>query len=79
MIAGFPIHLISTLRCTSDGATLLLSQGVPMILSGDECRRTQGGNNNAYCHDTELSWMDWSRLKKFAEVHLIYLKVFAEF
>ena len=40
-------------------ATLLLSQGVPMILSGDECRRTQRGNNNAYCQDNAISWFDW--------------------
>jgi glycogen operon protein len=40
-------------------ATLLLSQGVPMLLGGDEMGRTQRGNNNAYCHDNELSWMDW--------------------
>ena len=40
-------------------ATLLLSQGVPMLLGGDEMSRTQHGNNNAYCHDDELSWFDW--------------------
>jgi isoamylase len=40
-------------------ATLLLSQGVPMLLGGDEIGRTQGGNNNAYCQDNELSWIDW--------------------
>ncbi|MEP6800125.1 MAG: glycogen debranching protein GlgX, partial [Lapillicoccus sp.] len=40
-------------------ATLLLSAGVPMILGGDEMGRTQGGNNNAYCQDNELSWFDW--------------------
>jgi isoamylase len=40
-------------------ATLLLSQGVPMILSGDEMGRTQEGNNNAYCQDNEISWLDW--------------------
>lgn len=40
-------------------ATLLLSQGVPMILAGDECRRTQWGNNNAYCQDNDISWFDW--------------------
>jgi glycogen operon protein len=40
-------------------ATLLLSQGVPMISHGDELGRTQSGNNNAYCQDTELSWIDW--------------------
>ena len=40
-------------------ATLLLSQGVPMICGGDEIGRTQRGNNNAYCQDNELSWYDW--------------------
>jgi glycogen operon protein len=41
-------------------ATLLLSQGTPMILAGDEFGRTQGGNNNAYCQDSEISWLDWA-------------------
>jgi isoamylase len=40
--------------------TLLVSQGIPMLLAGDEIGRTQGGNNNAYCQDNELSWVDWS-------------------
>ena len=40
-------------------ATLLLSQGVPLLVAGDEMGRTQLGNNNAYCHDSELSWIDW--------------------
>jgi isoamylase len=40
-------------------ATLLLSQGVPMIRSGDELSHTQGGNNNGYCQDNEISWLDW--------------------
>ena len=40
-------------------ATLFLSQGVPMLLGGDEIGRTQQGNNNAYCQDSELSWFDW--------------------
>jgi glycogen operon protein len=39
--------------------TLLLSQGIPMLLGGDEMGRSQGGNNNAYCQDTEISWYDW--------------------
>jgi isoamylase len=39
--------------------TLLLSQGVPMLLGGDELGRSQGGNNNAYCQDNEISWFDW--------------------
>jgi len=41
-------------------ATLLLSFGVPMLLGGDEIGRTQNGNNNAYCQDNEISWLDWS-------------------
>jgi glycogen operon protein len=41
-------------------ATLLLSQGVPMLLAGDEFTRTQGGNNNGYCQDSEISWIDWN-------------------
>ena len=40
-------------------ATLMLSQGVPMLLHGDELGRTQGGNNNTYCQDNEISWIDW--------------------
>jgi len=40
-------------------ATLLFSQGVPMLVAGDELGRTQRGNNNAYCHDSELTWIDW--------------------
>jgi isoamylase len=42
-------------------ATLLLSQGVPMILHGDELGRSQGGNNNAYCQDNEVAWIDWQK------------------
>jgi isoamylase len=45
-------------------ATLLLSLGVPMINGGDEMGRTQGGNNNAYCQDNEISWFDWSAVDK---------------
>jgi isoamylase len=43
-------------------ATLLLSTGVPMITAGDELGRTQGGNNNAYCQDNEVSWLDWGAI-----------------
>jgi isoamylase len=45
-------------------ATLLLSQGTPMLLAGDEFGRTQNGNNNAYCQDNEISWLDWNITKK---------------
>jgi len=50
-------------------AVTLLSIGVPMILMGDEVRRTQHGNNNAYCHDNELNWFDWALVDKHADVH----------
>jgi glycogen operon protein len=50
-------------------ATTLMSLGVPMILMGDEVRRTQGGNNNAYCQDNETSWFDWTLVEKHADVH----------
>ncbi|MGH8906549.1 MAG: glycogen debranching protein GlgX [Egibacteraceae bacterium] len=49
-------------------AILLLSQGVPMILSGDECRRTQFGNNNTYCQDNPIGWFDWQLVDKNAEM-----------
>ncbi len=47
----------------------LLSLGVPMIVMGDEVRRTQRGNNNAYCQDNETSWFDWTLVTKHADVH----------
>lgn len=47
-------------------ATLLLSQGTPMVLAGDEFARTQQGNNNAYCQDNDISWVDWSLAEKNA-------------
>ncbi len=48
-------------------ATLFLSQGVPMLLAGDEFLRTQKGNNNAWCQDNEISWVDWTLKEKNAE------------
>ena len=47
----------------------LLSLGLPMISMGDEVRRTQKGNNNAYCLDDETSWFDWALLAKYSDVH----------
>ena len=49
--------------------TLLVSRGVPMLLGGDEFRRTQGGNNNAYCQDNETSWIDWNNLEQHHEIY----------
>lgn len=48
-------------------ATLLLSQGAPMLLAGDEFLRTQGGNNNAWCQDNAVSWLDWTLVTKNAD------------
>ncbi len=48
--------------------TLFISRGVPMLLGGDECRRTQGGNNNAYCQDNDMSWFDWRRVEEHQDI-----------
>ncbi|MEM7158686.1 MAG: glycogen debranching protein GlgX [Myxococcota bacterium] len=50
-------------------ALLMLAQGTPMLLGGDEFRRTQRGNNNAYCQDNDTSWFDWTLLQQHAEIH----------
>ncbi len=47
---------------------LLISQGVPMLLMGDEVRRTQQGNNNAYCQDNDISWFDWTSVSRHADL-----------
>jgi isoamylase len=47
----------------------LLAAGTPMLLMGDEVRRTQRGNNNAYCQDSEISWFDWSLLERHSDIH----------
>jgi len=48
---------------------LMLSQGVPMILMGDEMGKTQMGNNNAYCQDNKLNWLDWSKVEENQDIH----------
>jgi glycogen operon protein len=48
---------------------LLLASGTPMLLMGDEVRRTQLGNNNAYCQDNEISWYDWALVARHADIH----------
>jgi glycogen operon protein len=50
-------------------ALTLLATGTPMLLMGDEVRRTQGGNNNAYCLDDETTWFDWSAVARHADIH----------
>jgi len=56
---------------------LLLSRGVPMLLGGDEFGRTQRGNNNAYCHDDETTWFDWSLLERHADRHRFFQEMLA--
>ena len=58
-------------------ALTLLSVGTPMLLMGDEVRRTQRGNNNAYCQDNEISWFDWSLLEKHRDIHR-FVKILIE-
>jgi glycogen operon protein len=60
------IDLIRQRQIKNFLAMLMLSQGVPMLLAGDECRRTQRGNNNAYCQDNQVSWFDWSLVEQNA-------------
>ena len=55
----------------------MLSGGVPMFVMGDEVRRSQRGNNNAYCQDNETSWFDWNLLPKHADV-LRFVKLLIE-
>ena len=57
-----PINDLRELQCRNLIATLLLSQGTPMLLAGDEIGRTQRGNNNAYCQDNEINWLDWQNI-----------------
>lgn len=57
---------------------LFLSDGVPMILGGDEFLRTQGGNNNAYCQDNKISWVDWNLLRKNRDIFRFF-KLLIEF
>jgi len=66
-------------RQIKNAATLLMvSQGVPMILMGDEVGRTKYGNNNTYCHDNELNWLDWNLHEKNADL-LRYFKLMIAF
>lgn len=66
------------IRQMKNAATLLFtSRGVPMLLMGDEIGRTQKGNNNSYCHDNELSWMDWGAVEKESELLRFFSRLIA--
>jgi glycogen operon protein len=56
-------------------AILLLSRGVPMLVAGDEVRRTQKGNNNAYCQDNETSWFDWTRVERNRDLYRFWKRI----
>ncbi len=65
-------------RQVKNAVTLMMvSQGVPMILMGDEIGRTKHGNNNTYCHDNELNWMDWTLLEKNVDLHRFFKGIIA--
>ncbi|MBE6350243.1 MAG: glycogen debranching protein GlgX [Spirochaetaceae bacterium] len=67
VVSNEKIQKMRTQQIKNFMVALLLSQGTPMILGGDEIRRSQDGNNNAYCQDTLLSWYDWDNLEKYKE------------
>jgi glycogen operon protein len=56
-------------------AILLLSRGVPMLVAGDEVRRTQNGNNNAYCQDNEISWFDWTLVERNRDLYRFWKRM----
>jgi glycogen operon protein len=72
------INTIRQKQMKNMAALLFLSQGVPMMLAGDEMGRTQSGNNNGYCQDNSLSWVDWNLVDKNAEL-LRFFKILIQF
>ena len=62
-LAALPWNRSACARSKTRRCHAMLSQGVPMLLMGDECRRTQNGNNNAYCRDDGFSWASWGALE----------------
>jgi isoamylase len=65
-VDGGEVHMLRERQKRNFIATLLLSQGVPMIAHGDELGRTQQGNNNVYCQDNELAWVDWKEAREYS-------------
>jgi isoamylase len=63
------VDMLRTRQVKNFLTVTMLSAGMPMMLMGDEVRRTQAGNNNAYCQDNETSWFDWTLLTKHADVY----------
>jgi isoamylase len=73
-----PVESLRNRQVKNCLALLMLSAGTPMILMGDEARRTQQGNNNAYCLDDEVSWFDWGLLERHSDIHR-FMKALALF
>jgi isoamylase len=63
------VQALRARQCRNFLTTLFVSLGAPLLLGGDEIGRTQGGNNNAYCQDNEISWFDWGRAGEYAALH----------
>lgn len=72
------IHSLRNRQIKNFMTTLFMSQGVPMILAGDEFRRTQQGNNNAYCQDNEISWLNWELMDTHSDI-VRFLKMLIRF
>lgn len=69
------IEALRSRQVKNFAAILFLSQGVPMITMGDEIRRSQGGNNNAYCQDNPTAWMDWRNLDRYGDVYRFFSRL----
>jgi glycogen operon protein len=63
------VEALRNRQCKNALALLLLAVGTPMLLAGDEVRRTQHGNNNTYCQDNEIGWFDWRLVERHADIH----------
>jgi isoamylase len=71
------IEALRTRQVKNAFALLMLSRGVPMFVAGDEVRRTQRGNNNAYCQDNEISWFDWTLRDRYPDVLRYFTQMIA--
>ena len=71
------IEALRTRQIKNFAALLMLSQGVPMMVMGDEVRRTQKGNNNAYCQDNEISWFDWKLVDQHQQLFRFWKELIA--
>lgn len=71
------IEFLRNRQVKNFAAILLLSQGVPMIVAGDEVRRTQRGNNNAYCQGNEINWFDWTLAEKRQDIFRFFSRMIA--